>query len=173
MFEGKSHEFDFLYVASGEPHKNHRKLILAWRHLAEEQIFPTLLLTLDQADWGSLIDWVNQESEQHQLKITNMGSFKHEQMESIYDRARALIYPSTLESFGIPLVEARQTGLQVVASELDFVRDVLDPDETFDPDSSISIARAVKRFMDISEQSLPLHDASGFMKYVLGGRNAN
>lgn len=73
----------------------------------------------------------------------------------------------------MPLVEARQAGLQVVASELDFVRDVLDPDETFDPDSSISIARAVKQFLGISEQGLPLHDASGFMKYILRKRNAN
>jgi hypothetical protein len=33
----------FLYVASGEPHKNHRNLVEAWTLLAEEGIKPGLV----------------------------------------------------------------------------------------------------------------------------------
>jgi hypothetical protein len=65
------------------------------------------------------------------------------------------------------LIEARQANLPVLASELDFVRDVLDPEQTFDPESSISIARAVKRFMGVNEQPLPLLDAARFLASVL------
>ena len=60
-----------------------------------------------------------------------------------------------------------------MASELGFVCDVLDSNDTFGPDSNISIAWAVTRFMRIPERGLPLHDASDFMKYIMQDRNAN
>jgi hypothetical protein len=50
---------------------------------------------------------------------------------------------------------------------LDFVRDVLDPEETFDPYSAVSIKRAVKRFLKLLKSSLPLVDAKEFLQYVL------
>ena len=70
-----------------------------------------------------------------------------------------------------PLIEAKQAGLPILASELDYVRDVLDPDQTFDPNSDISIARAVKRYLGIAEEPLPLQDANGFLDYILSKRN--
>jgi hypothetical protein len=53
------------------------------------------------------------------------------------------------------------------ASELDYVRDVLDPEQSFDPESATSIARAVKRFMGWEILPLPLLDAVEFIKHVL------
>jgi glycosyltransferase involved in cell wall biosynthesis len=85
----------------------------------------------------------------------------------MYNQVGALIYPSTFESFGLPLIEARQAGLPVLASELDYVRDILDPEQVFDPESAISIARAVKRFIAIDEPPLSLQDAAGFIKHIL------
>lgn len=159
---------DFVYVASGEPHKNHRQLIDAWCLLAKEGLFPSLKLTLDRAHFVELCYWIEQKIEQFRLNVENVGSMPHDQARQLYARAGALIFPSTFESLGLPLIEARQAGLPVLASELDYVRDVLDPEQSFDPASSISIARAVKRFMGIAEQPLPLQDAAGFIKYVVG-----
>jgi glycosyltransferase involved in cell wall biosynthesis len=159
--------FDFLYVASGESHKNHRQLIEAWCLLAVEGKFPSLKLTLDNACFKELCSWIEQKVKQYQLNVVNVGNVPHGQVQQLYKQAGALIYPSNFESFGLPLIEARQAGLPVLASELDFVRDVLDPEQTFDPESAMSIARAVKRFMGFEEQSLPLQDATGFMKYIL------
>ena len=154
-------EFDFLYVASGEPHKNHRQLIEAWCLLAKDGLFPSLRLTLNGKHFAELCCWMGQKIELCRLNVENMGSLSHEQIKQLYSQAGALIYPSTFESFGLPLIEARQAGLPVLASELDYVRDVLDPEQTFDPESSVSIARAVKRFMGLGEQALPLLDAAG------------
>ena len=66
------------------------------------------------------------------------------------------------------MIEARQAGLPVLASELDYVRDVLDPEQTFNPESPLSIARAVKRFLGLNESSLPLLDATLFLKNITG-----
>ena len=159
--------FDFLYVASGEPYKNHRKLIEAWCLLAQEGIFPSLKLTLDPAHFGSLCSWIGEKSRECRLKVENSGGLSHSQVMQLYGQAGALIYPSTFESFGLPLIEARQAGLPVLASELDYVRDVVDPEQTFDPESTVSIARAVKRFLGTEEPPLPLQNAREFLEHIL------
>lgn len=66
-----------------------------------------------------------------------------------YAETKALIYPSLFESFGLPLFEARLLNLDVLASDSDFVRDLVEPIQTFDPYSPYSIANAVIRHMGI------------------------
>jgi len=44
---------------------------------------------------------------------------------------------------------------------------VLDPGQTFDPESSISITRAVKCFLAVEEQPLPLKNVASFAHYFL------
>ena len=39
----------------------------------------------------------------------------------------------------------------IIAPELDYVRDLVNPAETFDPNSGLSISRAVKRFLSLGE----------------------
>jgi glycosyltransferase involved in cell wall biosynthesis len=157
----------FLYVASGEPHKNHQTLIQAWRMLAEEGIFPLLKLTLNPSSSPELCRWIDAMVKQYSLNIENLGELSHSSVLDQYKWADALIYPSTFESFGLPLIEARQAGLPILASELDYVRDVIDPEQSFDPQSEISIAKAVKRYMSIIEPPLPLQNGSAFLKHVL------
>lgn len=157
---------EFAYVASGEPHKNHRMLVSAWCLLAKEQLYPSLSLTLDRPTFPGLCEWIEQQIAQHQLKISNKGNLPREAVTQLYGRVDAMIYPSTFESFGLPLIEARQAGLPILASELDYVRDVIDPEESFDPDSPVSIARAVKRFMLKEEEPLSLQDAEGFLQHI-------
>ncbi len=161
-------EHDFVYVASGEPHKNHRRLIEAWCVLAREGTRPSLALTLDEKKCSDLLAWIEHRKEQYLLNVKNFGSVDFEQIHQLYDKAGALIYPSTIESFGLPLVEARQAGLSILASELDYVRDVVDPEESFDPNTSISIARAVKRYLGVGEKPLPLCNIREFLEAVTG-----
>lgn len=156
-----------IYVASGEPHKNHRNLIQAWCLLAQDGLFPNLWLTLDAQVNRELCEWIEKQTQQFCLGIKNLGAQPHEKILFLYTQVQALIYPSTFESFGLPLIEARRAGLAVLASELDFVRDVLDPEQVFDPQSPVSIARAVKRFMGANEDPLPLLNADEFMKSLL------
>lgn len=160
-------KYNFIYVASGEPHKNHRILLDAWCLLAREGVYPSLKLTVDDAEFPNLCNWMEQVIKKHQLKVNNLGYQNYDQILQLYAVSDVLIYPSTFESFGMPLIEARQAGLSVLASELDYVRDVLDPEETFEPNSPISIARAVKRYMGFSEAQLSFVDAQEFLSSVI------
>lgn len=160
-------KWDFIYVSDGVAHKNHRTLFDAWSLLAEDGIFPTLAVTLSSRDM---------EIEEFMLnlcaitgaKIHNIGYIDHDEVLDLYGRTQALIYPSLWESFGLPLIEANFFKLPILAPELDYVRDVCTPIQTFDPTSSLSIARAVKRFLGIDDKNNQIHSASEFIEKLLG-----
>lgn len=156
----------FLYVASGEPHKNHRRLVQAWRLLAAEGLRPELQLTLDPLRHPRLTEWIESERQHHGLRIHNAGLVDTEALDCLYRGADALIFPSTAESLGLPLLEACAFGLPIIASERDFVRDVTRPQETFDPESALSIARAVRRFLAIKEDPVHVRTADEFLDLV-------
>jgi glycosyltransferase involved in cell wall biosynthesis len=138
--------WDFVYVADGGAHKNHRVLLDAWALLAGQGCRPSLALTLGGND-SALQAEVEALRTRTGAEVHNSGAGSHGQVLALLAGARALIYPSLGESFGLPLLEAAQLGLPIVAAERDYVRDVCDPAQTFDPESPVSIARAVRRFL--------------------------
>jgi len=160
--------WDFVFVADGEPHKNHRRLVEAWVLLAREGIRPSLALTLTVRH-RQLLEWIETEAACHGLRISNVPQRSHAEMSTFYASTGALIFPSMNESFGLPLVEASRVGRPILASERDFVRDVCEPAQTFDPESAISIARAVRRHLGLPESTLALFDAAGFLDRMQGG----
>lgn len=157
----------FIYIASGEPHKNHLELLRAWVILSEEFIFPELLLTLDVSTNINLISLINKIQADNKLNVHNLGRLQHEEILKMYSHVNALIYPSTLESLGLPLLEAQEAGISIIASELDYVRDIVVPDQTFDPSSAISIARAVKRYLKIEEAFVKPLNASEYLNGII------
>jgi len=158
-------KYDYIYVASGYPHKNHRKLVEAWIILAEQNIRPTLCLTLDSEGDASLWSWVEEKIDMHGLRIVNKPC-DSEKMALLYARSNALIYPSFFESFGLPLLEAFQAGLPIIATERDYVRDVVQPLDSFDPESALSIARAVLRHQGMmADPKMPV-SAVDFLKQL-------
>ena len=159
-------DYDFIYVASGDSHKNHKRLINAWILLCQEGVNPSLCITIDECSFNELYSWIEQKKKMYALNITNIGVVEHERVKSLFHHVGALIYPSTFESFGLPLIEARQANLTILASELNFVRDIVDPEQSFDPYSSVSIARAIKRHLNLKEPKLPLLSATEFTKYL-------
>lgn len=139
-------QYDFLYVASGEPHKNHRQLILAWVELARKNNFPELCLTLDEKSFPKLFLWISSIAQKHLLRVTMTGNLSQIELQRLYQTSRALIYPSLVESLGLPLLEAIALKLPILAADVDYVRDVAHPTAVFNPHSAQSIAQAVLDF---------------------------
>lgn len=137
--------YDFLYVASGDPHKNHLNLLSAWELLSQKGLYPKLLLTVP-LKYATIIKTIK-NLQKKGLLIENKENLLHEEVLSLYKISKALIYPSLTESFGLPLIEAQASNIPIIASELDYVRDFVDPIQTFDPSSSKSIAKAVIRYL--------------------------
>ena len=161
-------KWDFVYVADGVAHKNHRNLVAAWQLLSQNGFTPSLALTLGARDEPLAME-IMEIARTSNLRIHNVGQLSYADVFDLYRNSRALIFPSTTESFGLPLVEAASTGLPIIAGELDFVRDVCDPVETFDPSSPNSIARAALRFLGGSEARIPVRSPHEFWDNLIDG----
>lgn len=139
----------FIYVASGEPHKNHKRLVEAWIYLSQNNGFPQLTLVLNSLIYPDISTWVQEKIRLHNLNIHLINSLSTDELTTLYQEQDALIFPSLFESFGLPLLEATEAKLPIISAELDYIRDIVTPVETFDPTSFISIARAMARFLNI------------------------
>jgi glycosyltransferase involved in cell wall biosynthesis len=153
----------FIYIASGEPHKNHKVLIEAFCLLAAENIYPSLVITVDRDVFPDLCLAIEEAVNRHKLLINNVGQITSDEVMKYYRSSDGLIYPSKFESFGLPLIEAEQIGLPIIAAELDYVRDLVDPQESFDPDSAVSMSLAIKRFIGVDSGRLAVLSAEEFV----------
>lgn len=150
----------FLYPASDERHKNHMTLLAAWALLHSAGVDVELHLTVQKdTPLGVRIA----EARTTGLAIVNHGPLGAPELAELYRSSSALIFPSGFESFGLPLLEARAAGLPIVAAERDYVRDVVEPEETFEPDSPVSIARAVRRMLGREERPVTVLTPSEFI----------
>jgi glycosyltransferase involved in cell wall biosynthesis len=157
--------WDFIYPADGALHKNHGVLIDAWVRLARLGVRPSLLLTV--APDSAIGRAASAAAALDGVRIECSGSVPHGQLLGIYAQCSALVFPSLMESFGLPLVEATGLGLPIVAAELDYVRDICKPAETFDPRSAVSLSRAVLRHMGREEAPAAQRAVADFWAEVL------
>jgi len=149
----KSESADFyFYPARGDDSKNHCNLVKAWVHLSKQEFRPQLIITVDPRVNSELVAWIEKMKLKFELDIKNIGFVNTCEIVNMYSKSPIIIFPSYFESFGLPLVEANTLDLDIVASELDYVRDVCRPKETFDPNSHTSIARAVLRHRNLDSE---------------------
>ena len=149
-------KFDFIYVASGDKHKNHKNLIEAWILLKKKGYSLTLAITIDPKKYKILYQNYLLFNKKYDLNITNFSELSYQQVNLLYQDSKVLIYPSLIESFGMPLLEAKRYNLPIIASEKDYVRDLVNPVESFDPHSPKSICNAIIRYIGKNEINIIL-----------------
>jgi glycosyltransferase involved in cell wall biosynthesis len=162
---GPRRDASFLYPADASAHKNHPNLLRAWALLEAEGIAPPLALTLPPESLTMVLAAAGLTAAPRSVR--NLGPVPHAEVLAMFAARHALVFPSTAETFGLPLIEAASAGTAIVASERDFVRDVCMPDQSFDPASPASIAAAVRRHMGIPAPLHPLLDARRFVEALL------
>ena len=116
----------FVVIGTIEARKNHLLLLKIWQRLVQDlgEKAPTLLL-IGQRGWE--IDEVVQILDRDlslQGHVIELGRCSDSQMAGLLGGARALLMPSFAEGFGIPVIEALQSGTPVIASDLGVFREV-------------------------------------------------
>ena len=133
--------FKYLYVSSGEKHKNHNRLLNAFEKYHSINNNAELILTLDKKyDYlYNKIEFLKKKG----IPIKNLGIISKELLHKQYLNVDFIIYPSLYESFGLGLVEACQYNIPILASNKEYVKEITDPLITFDPKSEKSILIAL------------------------------
>jgi len=132
---GLVQENAFIYVSSGEPHKNHLNLFKAWNILNENKYRPILYTTLSDDQF------INIKSKFPKLNnIINLGFMNMTELHKRLNLIKYSIFPSTLETIGLGLIESINAKCKVICSNLPFVEEVICPSLSFDPYDSQDIA---------------------------------
>jgi glycosyltransferase involved in cell wall biosynthesis len=131
------------YPAQFWAHKNHLRLIEAFREIISEAPDLELVLTGKKRDeYHAVMDAV--EKLGLNGRVRHLGYVERDDLQAIYRLATALVMPSLFESISIPIYEAFQVGTPVVASAvLAIPEQVGDAGVLFEPTSVASIRDAV------------------------------
>lgn len=100
---------EFLLYAGGfTRRKNVAALLAAWKQIAADYPDLTLVLAGPQAKLTELADAATAP------RVVPMGYVSHGQMPQLMKAARALVFPSIYEGFGLPPLEAMALGVPVL-----------------------------------------------------------
>jgi glycosyltransferase involved in cell wall biosynthesis len=117
----------FVIVGTVEPRKNHMLLLRIWRDLASSGHAPMPHLHI-----VGKRGWENQQvfetldyctiTRRH---VTEHNDMTDRELGALMRGARALLFPSIVEGYGLPLAEAMAQGVPVIASNLPVFREVV------------------------------------------------
>lgn len=85
-------------------------------------------------------------------RLTFTGWIETDELEGFYRSGSLFVYPTLLEGFGLPVLEAMQRGVAVACSNTSSLPEVArDAALTFDPTDTMAFTEAVKRLFDESD----------------------
>jgi alpha-1,2-rhamnosyltransferase len=114
----------FLMVSTIEPRKNHAYLLDAFER-AWAAGSKARLCIVGKIGWKceALIERIRQHPQLNQ-RLFMFNTLSDKSLEHAYSHATSLVFPSYVEGFGLPLVEAMQRGLPAMASDIPVFREI-------------------------------------------------
>ena len=110
----------FVMLGTIEARKNHMLLLQIWARLvrARGAEAPRLLI-IGQRGWKceQVFDRLDR-SEALRVAVTEIGRCSDAELDNHLHGARALLFPTLVEGYGLPLIEALALGTPVIASDL-------------------------------------------------------
>lgn len=114
----------FLMVSTIEPRKNHGFLLDAFERVWASGSQARLCIA-GRIGWKceALIERIRRHPELNR-RLFMFNSLDDNSLEYAYSKATALVFPSYVEGFGLPLVEAMQRGLPAMGSDIPVFREI-------------------------------------------------
>lgn len=113
----------FLAVGTIEPRKNHALLLDVWERLAGQMPDPPKLFIVGNKGWADAAILARLETGLPGVHV--LHGVSDAAVAALMCRARALLFPTLSEGFGLPAFEAASLGLPVIATELPVFREIL------------------------------------------------
>jgi glycosyltransferase involved in cell wall biosynthesis len=134
-----------LYPVFPRSAKNHELLIDAMRQLRDLPIELTLTFTGDETRYARMIR--RRADDAGNIRFT--GFLSQTELQREYERTDALVFASTLETWGLPLSEFRRFGKPIFAADLPYARETLAGYPLsifFDPNSAAALAQLLRTY---------------------------
>ena len=139
----------FIYPTSKIKNKNNENLVKAFVEASRKtEKNVTLYITLHRKDLN--FNFKLPKS----LKIKFLGEVEHDDLMKLISEAKYLIFPSFEESFGLPLIEAKHNFCIILASDKEYVKELIDADFYFDPKNINDISSKILNSLKIETPTL-------------------
>lgn len=146
-YEEKNHGTRlFFYPANGLVYKNHKIIVKACKILKNQGIDNYKVIFTLTGEENKHIKNLRKTVNNYQLPIDFIGSISIDEVYNYYSKS-VLIFPSYIETFGLPLLEAKMHNSQILASNCKFSVEILDnyqKVEYFDPDDTKELSGLMK-----------------------------
>ncbi len=150
----------FLFVGNIEPKKNLLTLLKAFFAARMRSGFPHKLLIVGSEGW--LTEPFHRTLLTHDMgdMVETPGYLPAEDLPAFYRAAAAFCFPSLVEGFGLPVLEAMQEGTPCLLSDIPVFRETAGRDAVFLPPVDLAAWReAIERAAAGEYDSAPLRDA--------------
>jgi glycosyltransferase involved in cell wall biosynthesis len=137
--------YDFIYLGLPSGHKNHELLLDALEIIPKNIIF-NIAMTIPEHEYV-LLNKIKQHNLTNHINIVNLGLLSYNEAMEALAKSKCLIFPSLLETYGLPLIEAQIVGLDILASNLSYVNDVIEPTDIFNPLDKMDIKNCITRYI--------------------------
>jgi len=139
----------FIYPTSNIKNKNNENLIRAFIDASRKTDKNlNLYITLDRNELNFKYKLPKS------LKIKFLGELEHYDLINLISEAKYLIFPSFEESFGLPLIEAKHNFCIILASDKEYVKELIDADFYFDPKNINDISSKILNSLKIETPTL-------------------
>lgn len=132
----------FLYVGAIREHKGTDRLVRAFMDMRERSVTPARLVLAGKVDprfdrKHGFLGSIGRRND-----ITLLTDATDEQLAVLYRRTAAVVLPSRVEGFGLPVVEAMRSGAPVILSDIPSLKEVAGPAALyFAPDQIDALAQ--------------------------------
>lgn len=137
-----------LCLSTVEPRKNMLRTIKAFHQLLLKGYTDYQLVLVGGKGWnnGEIYEYVQNQGLQENVIFT--GYATDDEVKHIYANATVFAYPSLCEGFGIPIIEAMQSGTPVITSNVSCMPEVAgDACELVNPYSITDIEHAMEKII--------------------------
>jgi len=139
----------FVMLSTIEPRKNHSMILQVWRRLIQQHgANAPRLVIVGQRGWEceNVLDLL-ERCDLLRGFVLEKSVCSDAELAAYLRHAEALLFPSFVEGYGLPLVEALSLGVPAIASDLPVFREVADDvPEYLDPLDAIGWLRCIESF---------------------------
>jgi glycosyltransferase involved in cell wall biosynthesis len=157
----------FVTLGTIEARKNHLLLLEIWERLVERLgLEAPRLLIIGQRGWkAEPVFEILDSSEKLRGHVVELRHCSDEELAKHLGSARALLFPSLAEGYGLPLIEALAVGVPAIASDLPVFRETCRDIPTYlGPSDTTGWVAAILDYArpDSSERRAQLERMDGF-----------
>lgn len=137
----------FFYPANASIYKNHKIIVNASLLLKERDFHDYKIIFTLKGSESNHIAGLYQKVKENNLPIEFIGTITREQVFDYYSRS-ILIFPSYIETFGLPMLEAKFHNTPILASDYPFSHEILDRYEYvqfFEAEDALKLAKLMEK----------------------------